>query len=177
MAQVNTEDLLTALLDSWARNNAMLLGFLRDLPDGGLEWCALESSWPIAVQLMHVHHTRQFYVAQAVPALGEGLPALYTQREGEWIASRDFEQIHDALQASAEAVSAAVQRGVTENLVFRGSEISYDHPVLLLQHMLWHEGYHVGQMMLARKAVGQPMSDGDAARLLWSHWQRAVEAQ
>jgi hypothetical protein len=27
--------------------------------------------------------------------------------------------------------------------------LHYDHPILLLQHMLWHEGYHHGQMKLA----------------------------
>jgi uncharacterized damage-inducible protein DinB len=171
---VNSEVLLEALLDSWERNNTILLGFLRALPDGGLEWGALENSWPIAVQLMHIHHTRQFYVSQALPELGEGLPALYTERDGEWTPSRDLEQIHAALGASARAVSAAVRRGVSDNLVFRGSEITYDHPVLLLQHMLWHEGYHVGQMMLARKAAQQPMADDEAARIMWSHWQREV---
>jgi hypothetical protein len=29
----------------------------------------------------------------------------------------------------------------------------YDHPILLLQHMLWHEGYHHGQISLALTAA------------------------
>jgi hypothetical protein len=30
-------------------------------------------------------------------------------------------------------------------------ERHYDHPILFLQHMIWHEGYHHGQMKLALK--------------------------
>ena len=31
--------------------------------------------------------------------------------------------------------------------------------ILLLQHMLWHEGYHHGQIKLALKVAGRPMDD------------------
>jgi hypothetical protein len=31
----------------------------------------------------------------------------------------------------------------------RDMNLHYDHPILLIQHMLWHEGYHHGQMKLA----------------------------
>jgi hypothetical protein len=37
--------------------------------------------------------------------------------------------------------------------------LHYDHPILLLQHMLWHEGYHHGQMKLALKLAGRPLTD------------------
>ena len=30
----------------------------------------------------------------------------------------------------------------------------YDHPILLMQHMVWHEGYHHGQIKLALKLAG-----------------------
>ncbi len=169
--------LLKALLDSWERNNTILLGFLGALPEGGLEARALPGSWSVAVQLAHIHHTRQFYVSQAIPELAKDLPGLF-QREGKaWIAERTVERIAEALKTSARAVSQTVRRGVEANQAFRGTEIAYDHPVLLLQHMLWHEGYHIGQMMLARKAIQQPMPDEEAAQVMWSHWQREVEPQ
>jgi hypothetical protein len=37
--------------------------------------------------------------------------------------------------------------------------LHYDHPILRLQHMLWHEGYHHGQIKLALKITGRPLSD------------------
>jgi hypothetical protein len=43
--------------------------------------------------------------------------------------------------------------------------LHYDHPILLLQHMLWHEGYHHGQIKLALKLAGLPITvSGLAAR-------------
>jgi uncharacterized damage-inducible protein DinB len=49
-------------------------------------------------------------------------------------------------------------------------ELHYDHPILLLQHMLWHEGYHHGQMKLALKVAGRPLPDKEAGPLTWRVW-------
>jgi hypothetical protein len=38
----------------------------------------------------------------------------------------------------------------------------YDHPILMLQHMIWHEGYHHGQIKLALKLAGRAISDKQA---------------
>ncbi len=46
----------------------------------------------------------------------------------------------------------------------------YDHPILLLQHMLWHEGYHHGQIKLALKLAGRPITDEHAGPITWSVW-------
>jgi uncharacterized damage-inducible protein DinB len=51
-------------------------------------------------------------------------------------------------------------------------DLHYDHPILLLQHMLWHEGYHHGQMKLALKVAGRPMTDEVAGPVTWSVWMR-----
>ncbi len=37
MSRTHDHSLLEALLDSWDRNNAILLNLLRALPEGGLE--------------------------------------------------------------------------------------------------------------------------------------------
>ena len=49
-------------------------------------------------------------------------------------------------------------------------EQHYDHPLLLLQHMLWHEGYHYGQIKLALKLAGRPMANADAGPISWRVW-------
>ena len=54
----------------------------------------------------------------------------------------------------------------------RAMDVHYDHPILLLQHMLWHEGYHYGQMKLALKVAGHPISDEDAGPISWDVWLR-----
>ena len=44
----------------------------------------------------------------------------------------------------------------------RDMDLHYDHPILMLQHMLWHEGYHHGQIKLALKQAGPPLIDDEA---------------
>jgi uncharacterized damage-inducible protein DinB len=51
-------------------------------------------------------------------------------------------------------------------------DLHYDHPILLLQHMLWHEGYHHGQIKLALKMAGRPFPDDEAGPVTWGVWMR-----
>jgi hypothetical protein len=55
-------------------------------------------------------------------------------------------------------------------------DLHYDHPILLVQHMIWHEGYHHGQIKLALKAAGRPLSDGEAGPITWGVWMRTSSA-
>jgi uncharacterized damage-inducible protein DinB len=52
----------------------------------------------------------------------------------------------------------------------RDMDQHYDHPILMLQHMIWHEGYHHGQIKLALKLAGRTMSDDEAGPLTWDVW-------
>jgi methionine salvage enolase-phosphatase E1 len=51
-------------------------------------------------------------------------------------------------------------------------DLHYDHPILLLQHMIWHEGYHHGQIKLTLKMAGRPISDKEAGPVTWWVWMR-----
>jgi len=46
-------------------------------------------------------------------------------------------------------------------------ELHFDHPILLLQHLLWHEGYHHGQIKLILKMAGRPIFDTVAGPGSW----------
>jgi uncharacterized damage-inducible protein DinB len=52
----------------------------------------------------------------------------------------------------------------------RGMDLHYDHPIFFLQHMVWHEGYHHGQIKLALKLTGRPIPDKKAGPLTWRVW-------
>jgi hypothetical protein len=73
------------------------------------------------------------------------------------------------LDESAKTVRDAVKGRLEAS---RGMDVHYDHPILLLQHMIWHEGYHQGQMKLALKMSGRPISDETAGPLTWGVWMR-----
>ena len=159
--------LLEALLDSWDRNNAILLNLFRAIPDGGLEIKAMESSPSIAALFTHIHYVRLVFVLEDAPEFARTLP------EQEWMVEHDRDRIAQMLNDSANAVREAVRTRVEAG---RDMELHYDHPILLLQHMLWHEGYHHGQIKLALKMAGRPMSDQEAGPVTWGVWMRKKES-
>jgi uncharacterized damage-inducible protein DinB len=161
MSIARDRGLLDALLASWDRNNTILLNLLRALPPGGLEARAAADSPSVAELLSHIHYVRLVFVLEDAPECARELPA------SEWAAERDRSRLTRMLSDSAEAVRDAVRRRVEEG---RGMDLHYDHPILLLQHMIWHEGYHHGQVKLALKAAGCPLSDADAGPVTWRVW-------
>lgn len=155
--------LLEALLDSWDRNNTILLNLLRALPEGGLEVRAMEGSPSIAEMFTHIHFVRLVFVFEDAPEFAGSLP------EEEWVVERDAGRIAQMLNDSAKVVRDAVKSRVETSL---DMDLHYDHPILLLQHMIWHEGYHHGQMKLALKVAGRPMTDDEAGPVTWDVWMR-----
>jgi uncharacterized damage-inducible protein DinB len=155
--------LLDVLLDSWDRNNAILLNLLRALPDGGLEARPAPDSPAVSGLFAHIHYVRLVFVNEDAPEFAEALP------EGEWRDERDPDCIAQRLVDSASAVRNAVKSRTEAG---RDMDLHYDHPILLLQHMLWHEGYHHGQIKLALKAAGRPIADAEAGPLTWRLWTR-----
>jgi len=155
--------LLEALLDSWDRNNAILLNLLRALPEGGLEARPMEGSPSIAELFTHIHYVRLVFVFEDAPEFARSLP------EEEWGVERDPARMLEMLSDSAKAVRDAVKSRVESG---RAMNLHYDHPILLLQHMLWHEGYHHGQMKLALKMAGRPMTDEEVGPITWGVWMR-----
>jgi len=73
------------------------------------------------------------------------------------------------LNDSAKVVRDAVRNGVETG---QDMKLHYDHPILMLQHMIWHEGYHHGQMKLALRVAGLPMTDQEAGPVTWGVWMR-----
>jgi uncharacterized damage-inducible protein DinB len=156
-------NLFEALLDSWDRNNTILLNLLAALPEGGLEVRAMEGSPSVAEMLTHIHYVRLVFVFEDAPEFARELP------KEEWMVERDPRRIAEMLTDSAKAVRDAVKSRVEAG---RGMNMHYDHPILLLQHMLWHEGYHHGQMKLALKLAGRPIPDEEAGPVTWGVWMR-----
>ncbi len=153
--------LLDALLDSWERNNTILVNLLRALPDGGLEARAMKGSPSVAELFMHIHYVRLVFISEDAPEFARDLP------EAEWRAEGDRDRIAAMLNDSAGAVREAVKGRVEAG---RAMDLHYDHPILFIQHMVWHEGYHHGQIKLALKLMGRPISDDEAGPVTWSVW-------
>lgn len=157
------QQLLDALLDSWARNNTIMVNLLRIIPEGGLDAKATPTSASVAQQFTHIHHERLVSVFEEAPEFAREVP------NEEWMVERDRDRLAAMLHDSAAAVHDAVRGRV---LAGRNLDLNYDHPILLLQLLLWHEGYHHGQIKLALKLADQPISDDTAGPLTWDVWRR-----
>ena len=163
MAGSPDQPLLEALLDSWDRNNTILLNLLRALPHGGPEVRATKGSPSVGEMFTHIHFVRLVLVSEDAPEFAGELP------KEEWATERDPGRMAEMLTNSAKTVRDAVKSRVETG---RDMNLHYDHPILLLQHMLWHEGYHHGQMKLALKMAGRPMNDKEAGPVTWGVWMR-----
>jgi uncharacterized damage-inducible protein DinB len=152
------QSILKALLESWDRNNTILVNLLRALPEDGLKARVMENSPSIAGLFMHMHYVRLVFVSEDAPEFAREMP------EGEWKAEYDRGRIVQMLNESAKAVRDAVEGRLEAG---RGMDVHYDHPILLLQHMIWHEGYHHGQIKLALKLMGRPMDDEEIGPVTW----------
>src|ERR1700753_2992553 len=127
--------LLEAVLDSWDRNNAILVGLLRVLPAGALAVRAREGSPSAGQMFHHMHFVRLVFLEEDAPEFAKPLPAT------EWNGGDDAGRLERMLLESAAAVREAVRAKIESG---GAMAMHYDHPLLFLQHMMWHEGYHQG---------------------------------
>jgi len=162
----NTTDLLDALLDSWDRNNTILLNLLRVVVDGGLEVRGNESSPSVAEMFTHIHYVRLVFVSEDAPEFGT------VPNQEEWPAEHDPERITQMLNESAKLVRDAIQARIKTG---QAMNVHYDHPILMLQHMIWHEGYHHGQIKLALKLAGCPIGNKQAGPGTWRVWMNKTQ--
>jgi len=161
MSTTADQHLLEALLDSWERNNTIVVNLLKAIPEGGLEARAMEGSPTVAQIFTHIHYVRLVFVSEDAPEFAKEVP------EGEWEAERSPVRLAGMLNESAKVVRDAVRTRLE-----RGQQMNrhYDHPILMLQHMIWHEGYHHGQIKLALKAAGKPFDDRKIGQVTWRVW-------
>jgi uncharacterized damage-inducible protein DinB len=163
MPNTTEQNLLEALLNSWDRNNTILVNLLRAIPEGGLDVRAMESSPSVAQLFTHIHYVRLVFVSEDATEFAKPLP------EQEWAVESDRGRMAQMLNDSAKVVRDAVKDRVETG---QEMKLHFDHPILMLQHMIWHEGYHHGQIKLALKLAGRPITDKEAGPLSWRVWMR-----
>jgi uncharacterized damage-inducible protein DinB len=161
MPTANDNRILEIILESWDRNNRILVNLVRALPPGGLEARAMSGSPSVAEMLTHIHYVRLVFLEEDCPEFAIRVPA------EEWSAEASSDRIARDLDASAKAVRDAVKSVIRSD---QAMKLHYDHPLLYLQHMIWHEGYHHGQIKLALKINGRPLENEMIGPGTWGIW-------
>jgi uncharacterized damage-inducible protein DinB len=162
MSDAKDQPLLEALLNSWDRNNTVLINLLRALPEDGLKARAMEGSPSVSEMFMHIHHERMVSVFENAPEFAGNAP------EGEWVVELDPDRIAQMLDDSARRVRDTVKNRVETG---RGLDLDFEHPILLIQFLIFHEGYHHGQIKLALKAADRPITNDEAGPVTWDVWR------
>jgi uncharacterized damage-inducible protein DinB len=159
-------DLLDALLDSWDRQCRIVKAVASRVDESNRNVRPSQDGWPLDLQLAHMHGVRKEWLTQVSPERGAALGSAF---EVPWkSAIGDLDAIRALLDDSAKAIREAMRELLTNGT---GAIGGYDHPVLFLQHMVWHDGWHVGLIFLGLRLAGQEPSDEWEEANVWGEWR------
>lgn len=162
------ESIRHALLESWDRQCAIVRSVAELINTSQLEATPAEGETSIAFHLAHIHEVRWYWLSKVHKASTDGLGDLLNEKEGQYLPIMDLKEIRIQLDLSAAAV-----RRACEELFKDGAEAvgGYDDPVLFMQHMIWHEGWHVGLIFLALRRSGHEPSEEWEEANVWGRWR------
>ncbi len=157
------------LLDSWDRQAKIVNDLAGLVTDKNRNVQPAAESWPIARHFAHIHQTRRFWLNMFSKPHQESLSDAFVKVGETWQPIEDFEEIKRQLSLSAKAV-----RDAAANALKGGPFSQYEHPIYFIQHMVWHEGWHVGLIMLGLRNAGDEPPEEWEDKHLWVPW-RGVE--
>jgi uncharacterized damage-inducible protein DinB len=159
-------DVTEALLDSWDRQCRIVKAVASRIDESNRHVKPSEDGWPLDHQLAHIHLVRRFWLSKVAPERAALVGESYI--DGWKTPITDLDAIKGLLGVSAVAVKEAVRE-----LIANGTEAvgGYDNPVLFLQHMVWHEGWHVGLIYLGLRLAGQEPTDEWDEEHVWGEWR------
>ena len=159
-------DVTTALLDSWDRQARIVKALADRIDDSNRHFKPSLDGWTIEYHLAHIHHVRRYWLSELDEPAALALEMALKDGWKELIV--DLDAIKGMLDISA----AAVRKGVLVALEAGMENVgAYDNPVLYLQHMIWHEGWHVGLIVLALRMGGQEPPEAWDEANVWGQWR------
>ena len=163
-------DVTQAILDSWDRQCKIVAEVASLINEENRNAKPSPCGWPLDKQLAHMHGTRKYFLSVIAPHIATGLQSSYLDQDGEQIAS--LEALRSNLAASGQAVRDAVKEGIENGMKpMKGDTVTYDNPILFLQHMLWHDGWHIGLIFLALRLNGQEPPEEWEETEVWGQWR------
>lgn len=161
--------LIDQLLDSWDRQCLIVESVASLVTPETKGFKPVPGGWALDRQLAHIHNVRSFWVSQVAPQFAETLPRFGVDEAGDVTAP--LEEIVVALGQSQIAVREVVASGIASGGPLTGEHVTYDNAALLLQHMIWHEGWHVGQIFLALRLNGHEPAEEWEEPNVWGRWR------
>lgn len=161
-------DLAAALLDSWDRQCRILDNLIGTLDERLLAARPSDDGWSVATHLAHLLEVRAYWLRNASGQPWPELLELMPDAGGEWNTPIELNQIREQHQAGHQAVRKWMTQALETGITQAGN---YAHPVHFLEHMIWHDGYHFGLLMLALRRAGAEPTDEWEEENVWGLWR------
>lgn len=156
-----------AILDSWDRQATIINNLASLIQPEQFDFVVAPGEWPVVEHLCHIHGTRRFWMRAINPDYLNGFERLVQQEGEDWVPIRDIEFIRAQLIASSQRT-----REIMDDLLDQpGQAGPYDHPLLFLQHMIWHEGWHTSSILAALRANGCEPGEEWEEPNIWGQWR------
>lgn len=159
-----------AFLKTWTINTQILDNLVAAVQDSQLSLKLAEGEMDLAEHLCHIHSTRRWWISTIDRTRLEGTERLHVQEGENWYAVRDLALIRERLAESAKIVEQTYK----DYLVSGDQTGPYEHPATFLQHMLWHEGWHIGVILTLLRVHGHELTEEWEDPNIWQLW-RGVE--
>jgi len=159
-------DTTAALLDSWDRQARIVNAVATLVNESNKNVKPSQEGWPLYEHLAHIQLVRKYWMGQLDEQRMKSLADLYN---GGWSDPiDDLGAIRKALDESGRAVREAVEKALKDGKEKVGG---YDNPVLYLQHMVWHDGWHVGLIFLGLRNNGEEPPEEWEEKNVWGEWR------
>jgi len=163
---VTIKELTDDLLDSWDRQARIVASVAKLVTEDTRKALPSPDGWPLDKQLAHIHQVRRHWLSDFDPNRAAKLGRTFT--DGWDTPIDDLAAINSHLNDSAAAVRAAVSDAIIHGTIGKGA---YENPVLFLQHMVWHEGWHVGLILTALRLAGHETTEEWEESHIWGLWR------
>jgi uncharacterized damage-inducible protein DinB len=158
-------DVAEALLESWERQCRIVDAVASRIEESNRHLKPSEDGWTLDKQLAHIHETRYYWLNQVSPTHAARLGESFNE---DGTTPLSLETIKAELAKRGKAIGDVVREMLASGAT---TAPPYDHPVLFLQHMVWHEGWHVGLIFLGLRLGGQEPPEQWECENVWGEWR------
>lgn len=161
-------DVQEMLMESWDKQAQIMTNLASLVTEENKGLKPSDDGMDLEMQLAHVHSTRRYWLSQFSPEHLEMSSPVREWTGDGWKMIADLEEVKKQLALSAKQVSAAVSDHLKPGAEPGGQ---YENPVMYLQHMVWHEGWHAGLIMLGLRLGGlEPAEEWEDPKI-WQLWR------